>query len=218
MIRTLFDPPLTFPTLPTTSTPQTGLLFGRLAEQSPLTGFLAQSSVEVSSTETTPIVLLSRKGSIGSTYNSGDDRATILAASEAGQRSVLGMLASATVSQQRETSANPFGIFHSDGENSETSFLRFRSGTVKTIARRQDKRKSSRDLGVVPDSHPEREKVLSQHRDLRNFLKSERIKLFEEAELLGQNCLEPKIIRRGFMKNKKSICCLKRNLSWTSKT
>ena len=98
---------------PTTSTPQTGLLFGRFAEQSPLTGYEPSAPIEVSSTEATPsILLLSRKGSLGSTHNSGDDLATTAAALEVGERSDLGMLAPPLFSQKRETSPNPFGIYH----------------------------------------------------------------------------------------------------------
>ena len=58
---------------PTTSTPQTGLLFGRFAERSPLKGNNPNAPVAQGSTEATPTLLPSRKGSIGSTKNSGDD-------------------------------------------------------------------------------------------------------------------------------------------------
>ena len=126
MFRTLIDPPLTSPSQSTptsssllfpshwltTSTPQTGLLFGRFAEQSPLAGHEPNAPVEVSSTEATPIMLPSRKGSLGSTYNSGDDLATSPAASEVGERSDPGMLGS-------------LGTYH-------TSLSHLCSGTAKT--------------------------------------------------------------------------------------
>ena len=55
--------------------------------------------VEVSSTEVTTTILPSRKDSVGSTYNSGEDIATILAVSEVDERSDLGMLASPLLTQ-----------------------------------------------------------------------------------------------------------------------
>ena len=102
MFRTLFDPALFSSTLstPTSSsllypcgrtntcaTPQ-GLLFGRCAEQSPFTGYVPNDPVEVSSTEVTTL-LPSRKASIGSTHNSGEDVVTTPAVSEVADRSDL---------------------------------------------------------------------------------------------------------------------------------
>ena len=86
----------------TTCTPPTGLLLGRFAVQSPLTGYEPNASVEVSSTEVTPTLFPSRNGSIGSPYNSGDDTATTPAVSEVGKRSDWGMLASPLFSQERQ--------------------------------------------------------------------------------------------------------------------
>ena len=51
---------------PTTSTPQTGLLFGRFAALSPLTGYEPDTPVDVSSTERTTMLLPSGKATIGS--------------------------------------------------------------------------------------------------------------------------------------------------------
>ena len=48
-------------------------------------------------------------------------------------------------------------------------------------------------------------------------LKCELSELFEGKELLKQKCLEPNVIRGGYSKNKKIICCQKLNRSWTSK-
>ena len=112
-----------------TCSPPTGLWFGRFAEQSPLTGYEANAPVEMSSTGATPIILLSRKGSIGSTCNSVDDLASTPAVSETSERVDLGMLASPLLSQETETSANPSRICHSNRESSETSFSHLRSGT-----------------------------------------------------------------------------------------
>ena len=53
--------------------------------------------------------------------------------------------ASPLLSQERETSANAFRIYHPERESSETSSSHFRSGMVKPVARCPNKRKSSRD-------------------------------------------------------------------------
>ena len=94
---------LVFPSNQTTTcTPPTGLLLGRFAVQSPLTGYEPNASVEVSSTEVTPTLFPSRKGSIVSPYNSGDDTATTPAVSEVGKRSDWEMLASPLFLQERQ--------------------------------------------------------------------------------------------------------------------
>ena len=43
----------------------------------------------------------------------------------------------------------PFGIYHSNGESSEASFSHLRTSIEKSIARSQNKRRSSRDLGCA---------------------------------------------------------------------
>ena len=173
MFRTLLDPPQTSPSQstptlsallfpshwPTTCTAQTGLLFcGRFAEQSPLTGYELNAPVEVSSTETKPIILPSRKGSIGWTCNSVDGLTTTSAVREICERSDLGMLASSQSSQERERQMRTHSKFITPIESSATSFLHFRSGTGKPVARCPNVRKSSRDSGVLQNSHSGREK------------------------------------------------------------
>ena len=104
MFRTMLDPaPLSSGlSIPTSSSllfntnrknpcaPQSGVLLGRFAEQFPLTGYEPNALVEVSSTEVTTTLLPSRKASIGSTYNTGEDIATTPAVSEVDERSDLG--------------------------------------------------------------------------------------------------------------------------------
>ena len=90
--------------------PPQGLVFGRFAEQSPLTGYEPNAPVEVNSTKVMTILLHPRKASIGSTYNSGED--TTPAASEVDERSNLGKLASPLSTQEREASAIPFRIYN----------------------------------------------------------------------------------------------------------
>ena len=62
--------------------PQQGVPFGRLAEQSPITGYEPNDPVEVGSAEVTTMLLPSRRASIGSTHNSGKGIATARASSE----------------------------------------------------------------------------------------------------------------------------------------
>ena len=100
MFSTQLDPPFTAPTqststsssllFPSNGTPTAAPLFGRFAEQSPLTGYEPTAPCEVSS-EATPVMLPSRRCSLESTCN---DLATTIDVSEAGERSDLGRLAS----------------------------------------------------------------------------------------------------------------------------
>ena len=70
------------PLPPSHSIPQHRVQFGRLAEQSSTTGHEPNGPVEVSSTEVTTTLLPTRRASIGSTCNSGEDFATTHASSE----------------------------------------------------------------------------------------------------------------------------------------
>ena len=57
-------------------------LSGRLAEETPLTGYEPNVTVEVSSAEVTPTLLPSTRASFGSAYNSGEDVTTTPVSSE----------------------------------------------------------------------------------------------------------------------------------------
>ena len=70
--------------------------------------------MEVSSTEVTALLVPSRKASMGSTYNSGENIVTTPALSEVDERPNLGMLASPLSTQER--SAAPFRNYHSNKE------------------------------------------------------------------------------------------------------
>ena len=99
-----------------------------------------------------------------------DDLAANLDASELGGRSDRGRLASPLFPQERETSANPLGIYHSSGESSEVSFSHLRASIEKSKARSHNKRMSSRDSGFARDPHLKREKILSEQKEIHNFL------------------------------------------------
>ena len=117
---TLASSPATTPsqlfswTSSTTAPPQGGLLFGRLAEQSPLTGCEPKSLIEVSS-EHTPINLPSRKGSLDTNL---DDLATTVDASEMIDTIEVGQLTSPLFSQDREVSATPSSVSGSQAHSS----------------------------------------------------------------------------------------------------
>ena len=82
--------------------PRHGVQFGRLAEQSPVTGFEADDPVEVCIREVTTMLSPSRRASIGSSYNSGEDIATTRASSELDGRQNWGVLASPLFTKERE--------------------------------------------------------------------------------------------------------------------
>ena len=63
---------------------------GRLAEQSPLTGYEPNATVEVSSAEVTLVLPPSRRASFCTVYNSGEDVTTTLVSSEVDERQNMG--------------------------------------------------------------------------------------------------------------------------------
>ena len=77
--------------------PPQGPMFGRFAEQSPFTGYEPNAPVEVGGTDVTTVLLPSRKASIGSTCNSGEDMVTTPAVSEVDERSTFGTAGFTTV-------------------------------------------------------------------------------------------------------------------------
>ena len=141
--------------------PQRGVQFGRLAEQSPIAGHEPNDPVEESSTEVRTMLLPSRRASIGSTYNSGVDIATVPASSEVDERPNLGMLASLLLTQQRQAGAAPSRTCHTNRENSVSSSSHFQTSTGRPVAKYPHKRESSRDSNVLQGSYSEREKIFT---------------------------------------------------------
>ena len=159
------SPSLLYPSMsPSTATLRGGLCFGRMAEQSPLTGYWPKSLIEVSS-EHTPIVLPSTRGSLDTNV---DDLATTLDASEFHDTTDVGRLTSSLFSQEREVSAAPFGVScsqtHSSMEKSRWDVEPFSS-----FGKPLSKGKRNRDLESVQDSLRERERFLSEQRDIHDF-------------------------------------------------
>ena len=168
--------------------------FGRFAEQSPLTGYEPNAPVEVSWRGHRYYLCC-----IGDKWKIGPGNV--------GFTTVL--------TGERQTSANPFGIYQSNRESSETSFSHFSFRLGETPWRDvQTKRKLSRDSSVVQDSQTERERekklVLSDQVRACRAVRGERVAQtkLSEAEYHTEE---------ASWGNKKIIYCLKRNLSWTSK-
>ena len=99
---------------PSTATLQGELCFGRLAEQSTLTGDQPKSLIEVSS-EHTPIDLPSGRGSLDT---NSDDFANTLDVFGVYDTTDVGRLSSSLISQEREVSAIPFSVSHSQTHSS----------------------------------------------------------------------------------------------------
>ena len=153
---------------PSTWTPSTAPLFGRFREQSPLTGYEPNAPIEVSSAAT-PFVPLSR---ICLLESNADYLATTLDASGAGDRSDVGRLTSPLFLQARGKCL-PFiaSLSHS------------RSSIEKSMTRNHNRRKSSRNSGSVQGSQTEREKILSEQRDLHNFFERKADQAFRECAI-----------------------------------
>ena len=158
VFRTLLDPAPLSSTLstPTSSSllrppnktnlcaPQSGHLFGRFARQSPLTSYEPNAPVEVSCTEVMTTLLPGRKERL--------DRLTTLAKTSRPPLLYWRWMKDRIwecwphhCQDKRETSANPFRIYDSDRESSETPSSHFHTCVVKPVAMCSNKRKSSRD-------------------------------------------------------------------------
>ena len=132
--------------------PQHGVQFGRFAEQCSMTVYEPNDSVEDSSTEVTTVLSLPRRGSIGSTYNSGEDIATTPALSEVDGGPNLGLLASPLLTVKFITPSRPV------------------QGDL--LAMCSHKRKSSLDTKCFQESHSEREREQGfciVHRETHDF-------------------------------------------------
>ena len=146
---------------PSTATRQGGLCFGRLDEQTPLTGYEPKSLIEV-----IPINKPSRKGSLDTNL---EDLATTSDASEVYNTKNIEQLTSPLFSQEREVSANQFGVSLSQTRSSvEKSRLDVEPSS--SFGKLLSNGKRNRDLESVQDSQMERERILSERRDIREFL------------------------------------------------
>ena len=194
---TLFDPAPFSSTLSISTSssllypcaPQSGLLFGRFAEKSPLTGYEPNAPVEVSSTEVITL-LPSSKASICSTCDSGDDIITAPAVSEVDERSDLGMLASPLSTLERQV--RPHSEFITRTEN----VLRHVHHTfvpVRGIPWRRAQTRENRigTQNVEREPYSEREGFLSERREARDFLQ-----MRADQAARGERVAQSRLLRR----------------------
>ena len=125
------------------SASQTGLSFGRFAEQSPLPGYRSSRGEQCRGYDG-PLAFMEGKHWID--LQTGEDIAPTLAVSEVDERSDL--------EQVRPHS-----------ESSETSSLRFRTGMEKPSARCPNRRKSSSRLTCWVGASFRKRRIRSEHRD-----------------------------------------------------
>ena len=123
--------------------PQTAGLFRHLAIHSPLTGCEPDAIVEISNTEVTPIHRPSRRTSVCSVYNSGEDVTSAPVLSEVEGRQSIGRLASPLPMQKRveRSKCNPREKLITLKEK----VLCHAPSTEKLVVTHSHKRKSSRD-------------------------------------------------------------------------
>ena len=92
---------------------------------------------------------LSRGASTGSTDNSGENIGATSAVSEMDERQNLGMLTSPLLTQERETSAAPFRMYHSHKKNSESRSSPVPTSTVRPVAMHSQGKVKSRFKGFA---------------------------------------------------------------------
>ena len=103
-----------------------------------------RTTVEISSTEITPVHLPSRRTCLCSGYNSGEDATTTPVSSEVDEKRSIGRLASPLLMQKGEACTVPARIYHSTGESSMSSSSQIRSAG-RLVATHTQKRKSGRN-------------------------------------------------------------------------
>ena len=171
----------------TCADPRSGSLFGRMADQSPITGFEPKDLIEISS-EYTPIHFPSRKNSL--TADTDDVRTVI--ASDITETIEAGQLTSPLITQERDVSANPFGasVFQqaaasgSQQQQASSSVINpWQTSNVGSCGKPQRGDESSsnversllkgrrdRDFVSVSLSQHDRERILSERRNIHEHL------------------------------------------------
>ena len=114
------------------------------------------------------MLLPSRRASIGSTCNSGEDIATTPASSEVDEKPNEGVLASSLLTQERQVQLHS-GFITQNRENSESRSSHVPTSTERPVAMYSHKRMSSRDSHFVQGLQRERERIQTEHRELCDF-------------------------------------------------
>ena len=123
-------------------------------------------SLRLSSALVTPVLLPSRRASFCSTYTSGEDVTTALVSSQVDDRQSMGILASPLLPQKREACAAPARIYHSIRNSSMSGSYRITSAG-RPVAMYSHTQKSSRDPRSVQETHAARERILTEHQEVR---------------------------------------------------
>ena len=206
------DPPL-FPTTLVTESgttcadPRSGSWFDRMAEQRFLLGFEPKDLIEISS-EHTPIKFPSRKNSFSTDI---DNVPTIVAASDITDTFEAGQLTSPLFTQEREVSANPFGVsvfWQAAASSSQQqpassslanfwqtsdvgSFGKLKRGDESSshVERSLLRGKRDREFGSVSLSQHEKKRILSERKIFTNTLRRKQNELFKVNAQLRQHYL-----------------------------
>ena len=147
-------------------------LLGRLAIQSPLTGYEPNATVEISCTEATLVHHASRRTSFCSASNSGEDATTAPVTSGVDERQRIRRLPSPLLMQKREAIAIPARMYHSTGENSTSHHHTHRPSTGRPVVTHSHKRKSSRDMRSAQEKQLVNERVRAEQQDVRDFFQN----------------------------------------------
>ena len=139
---------------------------GRLATQSPRTGYEPNTTGEISCSEVTLIHPPSRRTSFCSVYNSGEDATTTLVSSEVDETQSIGR---PLLMQKREACAVPTRIHHSTGKSSMSSSSHTRSAG-RPVAVYSHKRKSSRDPRSAQETYTTSERIRTEQQEVRYHL------------------------------------------------
>ena len=184
--------------------------FGRLAEQSLLTGYESNDLIAVGNTQIMPL-LFQRRTSRASTYHSGEDTAATPNDSEVDDSHIVGLLASPLYTQEREASADPSRIYHSNGENSVSSSSFFRQNVGNPARGCSHKKKSGTEL------HSDTRRVFGEREQLQGLLElranpaargqQEAVSRLSEAEFRTRILLEDRGKTRNTFAGIESCAC-----------
>ena len=182
-----------------------------LVDWLPLTGYEPNATVEVSSAEVAPILPPSRRASFCSVYNSGEDVITTLVSSKSMRDKTWEMLASPLLTQKREASALPAIIYHSIEKVLRLAHRIFKAqGDLIPVYSQE--RKSSRDPRNTLETHSARERIRTEHEEVRDHLKLLADKAAKGKRQPYQDSLKRNIIQDDFLKSKGIRCCPKQDL------
>ena len=170
----------------TCADPQSGSLFGRVAEQSPITGYEPKDLIEISS-EYTPTYFPSRNNS----FTTDTDDVPNVVVSDITETIEAGQLISPLFTQEREVSATSFGVSFfqqaaaggSQQQPAPSLWQTSNAGSCGKLQRSDEsssnverslmRGKRDRDFGSVSSSQHDWERILSERKKLHEYLEKE---------------------------------------------